>query len=180
MMNTQVEVYVPAFNAPIPFVSGDALGTEKRELALLDATIQGSLQEKGSVRDKLYALQGALTNLPEVDCPLQHMFAPGVYIRTIFIPKGTCVVGKIHKHRHANILSSGSVLVLTESGGLEKLTGPVQMVSEPGTKRAVYAETDVVWTTIHPTEETDLEKIEEEVIAKTFQEYNTFLLGEKT
>jgi hypothetical protein len=54
------------------------------------------------------------------------------------------------------------------------------MVSEPGTKRAVYAETDVVWTTIHPTEETDLEKIEEEVIAKTFQEYNTFLLGEKT
>ena len=121
MMNTQVEVYVPAFNAPIPFVSGDALGTEKRELALLDATIQGSLQEKGSVRDKLYALQGALTNLPEVDCPLQHMFAPGVYIRTIFIPKGTCIVGKIHKHRHANILSSGSVLVLTESGGLEKI-----------------------------------------------------------
>ena len=49
------------------------------------------------------------------------------------------------------------------------------MVSEPGTKRAVVAETDAVWTTIHLTNETDLAKIESEVIAASFEEYEQFL-----
>ena len=54
---------------------------------------------------------------------------------------------------------------------------PLTMVSPAGTKRAVYAKTDVVWTTIHLTNETDLEKIEEETIAKSYQEYEQFMLG---
>jgi hypothetical protein len=139
---------------------------------------EAALQPPGSIREKLYLLQAAIGGLPEIECPLQHVFAPGVYARTIFIPKGGVLVGKIHKHRHINILSQGSVLVTTEFGGSERLIGPLTMVSEPGTKRAVYAETDVVWTTIHPTNETDLDKIEVEVIAKTYKEYAQFRKGE--
>jgi hypothetical protein len=68
--------------------------------------------------------------------------------------------------------------VKTETEGDRELTGPLTMVSPPGTKRAVYAVTDAVWTTIHLTNETDLEKIEGEVIAPTFEDYEQFLLGE--
>jgi len=162
----------------IPFRSGDMHG--KRELAVEDAKVQGALY--GGVRQQLYALQEAIGDLPEVDCPLQHTFAPGLYIRTIFIPAGTLIAGKIHKHTHGNVLSMGEVLVITEEGGLERLCGPMTMVSAAGTKRAVRALTDVVWTTMHlnPTNETDLDKIEAEVIAKTFEEYEQFRLQEQS
>lgn len=50
------------------------------------------------------------------------------------------------------------------------------MVSEAGTKRAVHAHTDTIWTTIHLTDKTDLAEIEKELIAETYEEYENFLL----
>jgi hypothetical protein len=160
------------------FSPGDtALGTEERQAAVSQALEQQQLHPAGSTRAQLYALQAAIGDLPPVDFPLQHVFAPGVYARTIFIPAGSVLVGKIHKHKHVNILSQGEVTVVTEAGGTEKLVGPLTMVSEPGTKRAVFAHTDTTWTTIHLTDSTDLAVIEDEVIAKTYQEYEQYLLG---
>jgi len=156
------------------FVAGDTVGEARRAVAVQDANEQGPLQPAGSTRQKLYDLQASLAQLPDIEFPLQHVFAPGVYARTIILPAGSVIVGKIHKHAHVNILSMGTVDVITESGGVERLSGPLTMVSPPGTKRAVYAHTDSVWTTIHPTNETDLDKIEDEVIAKTYSEYERF------
>lgn len=158
----------------VAFQPGDMAG--RRELAVREGVAQAAVQAEGSGRQRLYLLQAALGDMPEANCPLQHVFAPGAYARTIFIPAGTVIVGKIHKHQHLNILSQGSVSVFTEAGGVERLSGPLTMVSPAGTKRAVYAETDAVWTTIHLTNETDLEKIEDEVIAKTYEEYERFAL----
>lgn len=160
----------------VPFHQGDMHG--KRELAVEDARVQGAMY--GGIRKQLYALQEAVGGLPEVDCPLQHVFAPGAYARTMQIPAGTVIVGKIHKHAHLNILSQGTVLVVTETEGERQLTGPLTMVSPPGTKRAVHALTDAVWTTVHLTNETDLAKIEQEVIAKDFEEYEQFQLQGKS
>ena len=50
----------------------------------------------------------------------------------------------------------------------------VILTSPPGTKRVVFAVTDVVWTTVHVTDKTDLGEIEDFVIAKTFEEYEEF------
>jgi hypothetical protein len=161
----------------VKFQQGDAFGNGAQALAAARDEI-GVLPE-GSMRRMLYELQAEVTNLPEVDCPLQHVFAPGVYARTIMIPAGTVVVGKIHKHAHVNILSQGEVTVVTESGGRENFCGPITMVSQPGTKRAVYAHTAVVWTTIHLTDKTDLDEIEDHVIAKTYAEYESFALNQK-
>lgn len=155
-----------------PFVGGDTDASEAKEIASKE------LQSASGVRRQLYELQGSAAALPQVNCPLQHSFIDGVYVRTIFIPAGTVIVGKIHKHSHANILSQGKVSVMTEEGGLEHLEGPVTMVSPAGCKRAVYTHTDTTWTTIHRTDETDLEKIEDYVIAKTYEEYEQFRLGE--
>ena len=157
----------------VPFQSGDMAG--KRELAIADAVVQQSMN--AGIRQKLYQLQESVAReLEPVECPLQHVFAPGAYARTMRIPAGTVIVGKIHKHAHLNILSQGTVCVMTETEGDRQLTGPLTMVSPPGTKRAVYAVTDAVWTTIHLTNSTDLEEIEAEVIAPTFEDYERFAL----
>lgn len=132
--------------------------------------VADAIQEmrRGGTRGNIFKLQSEMLKIPEkVDCPVRHIFAPGVYAREIAIPKGSLVVGKIHRHRHVNIISKGTALVVTEFGS-ERLSAPCSFVSEVGTKRAVYAEEDIVWTTIHPTEETDLGKIEEIVIAESY------------
>jgi len=84
------------------------------------------------------------------------------------IPAGGLIIGKIHRHAHVNTISKGRVLVVTEFGKHE-IIAPCTFISEPGTKRVVLAQEDTVWTTYHPTEETDLEKIEAHVIAPSFE-----------
>lgn len=105
---------------------------------------------------------------PDTDCPVRHIFAPGVYLREITLPKGSVVIGKIHRHAHPNIISKGKVRVVTETGSYE-LTAPHTFISEIGTKRVVYAMEETIWTTVHVTDETDLQKIEEHVIAKDYE-----------
>lgn len=109
-------------------------------------------------------------------CPLKHSFSDGIYVREIFIPKGTILTGKIHKHDHPNFLMSGKVEIITEFGGHEVFEGPKSMISQAGTKRAVHALEDCVWITVHhnPTNATDLKDIEKHVIADTYKDYDKF------
>ena len=120
-------------------------------------------------RDNILKLQDHMQSMDSVldDCVVKHIFAPGCYAREMTIPKGTLIIGKIHKHAHLNIISKGCVRVATEFGP-SFFEAPYTFVSEVGTKRAVYALEDTVWTTIHITEETDLDKIEDYVIAKDY------------
>ena len=73
------------------------------------------------------------------------------------------VVGKIHRREHLYIVASGTVTIAGE-GYRETVTGPKVFVSQPGTKRAVYAHTDATTMTVHRTDEKDLDKIEAELI----------------
>jgi hypothetical protein len=109
-------------------------------------------------------------------CPLKHDFSDDMYVREIFIPKGTVIVGKIHKHKHPNFLMSGEVKVVTEEG-VETLKGPLSMISEAGTKRALHAITDLVWITVHSnTSNTrDLKELESNIIAYDYDEYEKFI-----
>lgn len=112
-------------------------------------------------------------------CTLKHYFTPkdekygcSTYAREIFLPKGSFVIGKIHRHQHLNFISKGKVKVFTEFGE-KSFEAPCTFVSEVGLKRAVYAEEDTIWTTVHLTEfekESDLDKIEQEVISPTYDE----------
>lgn len=123
-------------------------------------------------RDKILALQAAIdttckSTLHEL-IP-KHHFAPGAYARELFVPGGRIVVGKIHRHAHVNVLSQGKCAVFTEDGIVE-LEAPHTFISTPGTKRVVLTLTDIVWTTVHVTNETDLAKLEAELIAPSYDE----------
>jgi hypothetical protein len=43
-------------------------------------------------------------------------------------------------------------------------------VSQPGTKRIGYVHEEMVWTTIHATNETDLKKLEAELVTRSFED----------
>lgn len=113
------------------------------------------------------------------DCTLKHYFTPKdekygccTYAREMLIPKGTLIIGKIHRHQHLNFISKGKVTVFTEFGQ-KQLEGPCTFVSEIGLKRAVYALEDTLWTTVHLTEhvgEENLSKIESEVISPSYND----------
>ncbi len=119
-----------------------------------------SALEAGRSRSLILGFENALSRVDGAmfdDCfPLKHIFTPGVYAREILLPANSVIVGKIHRERHLNFISRGRVRVYTEQEGLRELTGPLTMVSEPGTKRAVLVLEETVWTTIHhnPTNET--------------------------
>lgn len=133
-------------------------------------TIQNGLNKM--IKDG--AIESTLEN-----CIVRHYFSPKdekygccTYAREMMIPKGTLIIGKIHKHQHLNIISKGKVVVYTEFGE-KHLEAPITFVSEIGLKRSVYAIEDTLWTTIHLTEfvgEENLDKIEQEVISPDYQE----------
>ena len=139
------------------------------------------------IRDKILSFESTLNSIDNKDiivvtdknseqlCPLTHKFSDGMYVREIFIPAGCFVVGKIHKHDHPNFLLSGETIVVTEEG-TQELKGPLSMISKAGTKRALYAKTDLVWVTVHlnPTNTTDLAELEKEIIAPSYLEYEKF------
>ena len=113
-------------------------------------------------------------------CPLVHSFAPGIYVREITIPAAMLLIGKIHRHAHPNFLMKGKVSVITEQGGREDLEAPCHMISPAGTKRVVYTHTDTVWVTVHATESKDLDEIEEQVIAKDYDDEQLNLNQQRT
>lgn len=148
--------------------------------------LQNSM-ERVQFREKVLVVQNGIQDMIKngqiestlEDCVLTHHFAPidetygcCTYARQMFIPKGTLIIGKIHKHQHLNFILKGKVSVATEFGK-KYMEAPCTFISEVGLKRAVYAEEDTIWTTVHLTKhygEENLDKIEDEVISPTYAE----------
>jgi len=123
-----------------------------------------AVKEEISWKDKVHYLVKEMGALPQVDCPLKHYFAPGVYIREIFMPAGSIVIGKIHKTEHFNIIQKGCVTIVREDGTHETLKGPLTFVSYAGVQKVLYIHEDTVWSTVHITQNRDLENLEAELI----------------
>ena len=102
-----------------------------------------------------------LTNT-EAATHLVHYFIPGIYVREIWLPAGTLCVSKTHKRDLICILSKGIFRIVSDEF-TETIEAPYTFISKKGVKRAVFAFTDVVFTTIHRTDETDLTKIEDDI-----------------
>ena len=95
-----------------------------------------------------------------------HTFTPGLYTRTLVVGAGQMAVSKIHNTRHQFVIVQGCISVWTKETGVVTLHAPFHGVTEPGTQRVVLAHTDTCWMTFHPTDETDLAVIEDQLIMK--------------
>ena len=124
-------------------------------------------------RQAVFDIERLMRQAPQVELKVKHYFSKGVYARELHIPAGIILTGEIHKFENLNILSEGKIEVLTEKG-MQEVEAPFTIVSPAGTKRIARAITNCVWTTIHGTDENDLNIIEKTFIAKSEQEWLEF------
>jgi quercetin dioxygenase-like cupin family protein len=112
---------------------------------------------------RVWNLQEEVAKLPQVELPTEHFFADGMYARSVKRPAGTVIVGKVHKREHFYIVTKGKVSVFSGTTTKVYESGDI-VVSQPGTKRAVYALEDSICMTVHRTDKTDIEEIEKELV----------------
>lgn len=149
-------------------------------MRLIEASEGGKLAVSG--RRAVMLVEQEVARLPQLKLHVEHKFAPGVYTRWLYIPKGTVLTGRIHKHEHFNVVLAGTIEVMTESG-YRKVHAGEMFKSPAGVKRAGYAHADTIWTTIHPnpTDERDPAKLEEMLTVASFEELNEHIIeGEFT
>ncbi len=126
----------------------------------------GIMMKSGSTR--IEKVEERLIQEEQVDCPVVHHFSPGVYVREITMPKDSVIVGHKHNTKHLNIVSKGScILVDLDTEEKTHIEAPYTFESEAGVRKVLYIVEECVWSTVHVTEETDLDKIEEIVIDKS-------------
>ena len=114
-------------------------------------------------RDQIDRLQNAMSAMPQAELVTEHQFSPGMYMRKLYRPAGTLIVGKVHKHPHFFLCAKGEIIAWSENG-MKKLQAGDVIESKPGTKRVTLAVTDAIGITIHRTDKTDLDEIEAELI----------------
>jgi len=114
-------------------------------------------------REQIESLQAQMVTMPQAELVTDHQFSPGMYMRKLFRPAGTLIVGKVHKEPHFFLCAKGEIIAWTESG-MKRLQAGDVIESKPGTKRVTLAVTDAIGITIHRTDKTDLNEIEAELI----------------
>jgi quercetin dioxygenase-like cupin family protein len=112
--------------------------------------------------ERVEKLESAMLSQEQVDCPVQHHFAPGIYAREINIPKGTVLIGAVHRTDNLVIVSKGRLQIVTDDGTREVQAGDTLMV-RAGVKNAAVALEDCRWTNIlhNPGNVTDTSKLVE-------------------
>jgi len=114
-------------------------------------------------REQVDRLQSEMAAMPQAELVTEHQFSPGMYMRKLYRPAGTLIVGKVHKEPHFFLCAKGEIIAWTENG-MKRLQAGDVIESKPGTKRVTLAVTDAIGITIHRTDKTDLDEIEAELI----------------
>lgn len=131
---------------------------------IVQTLFQGLLSKFSS----LYELENAMKKLPQEvheNGELEHIFSGGVYIRQLIMPKDTIAIGKRHRYETCNILMKGEASVyMADDIPCKRVKAPFLFTSPPLIKKFVYFHEDSIFCNLHPTKETDLEKIEKEFI----------------
>jgi len=89
----------------------------------------------------------------------EHNFSDGVYVRTVTMMADSLVLGARHKTKHMNIISKGKV-TFSINGIMTTVEAPCMFESGGGEAKVLYNHDEVVWSTIHVTDETDIEVLE--------------------
>ena len=112
----------------------------------------------------------SIANIPDI--PIKHSFADQVYIRQMDMKQGQLVIGAIHNHQHAWFLMKGRVLINNNGEEVEHVA-PCYTVSEPGSKRFIYALEDSIFVNVHknPSNTKDIEKLEKEIVSFDIEKF---------
>ena len=111
--------------------------------------------------------EAQLKALKQHDTDIDHEVFGGISCRTAHIPGGMSFVGQVHKHDHINIVV-GDITIVTDDGTV-RLTGYNVLPTKAGSKRVAYTHAPTTWTTIHATDLTDVQAIEDWAVEDSSQ-----------
>lgn len=114
----------------------------------------------------------------EDPCMLTHRFTKGIYVREFKMKAGSIIVSKLHAQEHICIISAGKAVVTTESG-TQVIEAPCTFISPAGSKRVLLIVEDMVWSTIHRCDGTDVEKLEALLIIPEPDDYRALPVVEE-
>ena len=106
----------------------------------------------------------------------EHYQIKGVYARSMFVPAGMMITGKIHNFESIGVLAQGTMRI-TNGETSVVVSAPYITVDKPGIKRLGYAETDCTFISIHRTDAEEIADIEDELVSDTFEEFEVKRLG---
>ncbi len=141
--------------------------------------VNPSYPERVELVPEIREFERQARDLPQIEMPVKHWFTPGLYAREIFMPKGTLLTSKIHMTEHLYTISKGAARVWTKFEGVLELVAPFTGITKPGTQRILYILEDCIWTTFHPTLETDLAIIEAQTIFSQPTDEEVACLGQQ-
>jgi hypothetical protein len=121
------------------------------------------------LEEAILSVEGTTGEVMHKANPVKHTFAGGCYVREIYNPAHELIVTKIHKKEHPFFLMKGKMSILTEEG-IQNIKAPYQGVTKPGTKRAIYTHEECIFITVHATDNTAIEDVEEEVICTKYED----------
>lgn len=127
------------------------------------------LAKQGNI-PTILEVEKQLLTMEQVEMPVTNYHIEGVYCRSLFIPAGTLLTGKIHNKENISILAQGTIR-LTNGTDSKIISAPYIMVDQPGIKRMGYAETDVTFINVMRSDLTDIADLEKELVSDTFEEY---------
>ena len=127
------------------------------------------IRRRGLIQDAASLMAKMISDgdMVKAECPVTHRFTKGLYLREIFMPKGSRVIGKIHAAEHFNVVLTGKVTVITVDGK-EEITAPHTFISKAGIQKVVIVHEDCTWQTLHVTDKTSIDEIEKEVIVDSY------------
>ena len=117
----------------------------------------------------LISVEGTTGEVMHNANPVKHSFAGGCYIREIYNPANELIITKIHKKEHPFFLMKGEMSILTEEG-IQNIKAPYQGITKVGTKRAIYTHEECIFITVHATENTTIEDVEDEVVCTRYED----------
>lgn len=129
--------------------------------------METDIKAQKAYNDKVEEFETSLFSAKQPDCPLSHFFGPGVYIRQITMHADDLIVGHEHKTEHFNIVLKGKANVMMGNEIVEVIEAPCIFISKPGVRKVLYILEEMIWATVHVTEETSMDKLEEELIVKS-------------
>lgn len=144
--------------------SGGLMHLENQEI-----TFHHTGQDPLVVRAWITCLKDALLALPgeKAEMPVEHELLDGMYLRKLFIKKGTLLVGKIHKKACMNIVAKGDISVLTETGSMRVKEG-FTVISPAGLQKVGFAHEDTVFINVFRTDKTNIQEIEDEIACESY------------
>jgi hypothetical protein len=129
-----------------------------------DLSIFDSLDFNNDPDGFIDKMESSLVEYSPADCPVTHRFTDGMYIREIFIPKGTILTSMEHKTEHPFVISMGHIAVISANEDKVIYSAPFTGITKPKTRRVLYAIEDTIWTTFHVTDKMDVEEIGADIL----------------